>query len=97
MIALAVTRATINSSDDGTGFFGFQINGRSAEGLLAANSENAAILSRSGHILPQEVLDKTADGREAAVPCDGGVPASGFDVVQKSQHGVGLDIVQHQG
>jgi len=42
------------------------------------------------------VLHKTANGRQTTVPGDGGVPTSRLDMIQKPEHGVGLDIFKGQ-
>ena len=42
------------------------------------------------------MLHKTANGCEAAIPGNSGVPSSRFDMIQKREHGVGLDIFKGQ-
>jgi hypothetical protein len=94
MIAFAVPTPTIDGGYHSAGFFRFQINGGPAECSLAANGENAPVLTCPRHILTQEMLHKTADGCEAAIPGNRGVPAPRFDMIQKREHDIGLDIFE---
>jgi hypothetical protein len=60
------------------------------------NGKHATVLTRPCHILSQEMLHKTANGCEAAISGNSGVSSSRFDVIQKREHGVGLDILEGQ-
>ena len=96
MIAFAILRSMINSGYHGTCFFGFQISGRPSQCFLIANRKNAPILTRSRYILPQKMLHKTANGCETTIPGSSGVSTSRFDMIQKTEHGVGLDVFKGQ-
>jgi nitroimidazol reductase NimA-like FMN-containing flavoprotein (pyridoxamine 5'-phosphate oxidase superfamily) len=96
MVAFSLSTPRINRSYDSASLFRFQIDGSPAYCSLVADGKNAAILARPRDILSQEMLHKTADGRESAVPGDGGVPSFRFDMFQKSKHVIGLDIFDGQ-
>ena len=76
----------IDSGYHGTCFFGFQVSGRPSQCFLVANRKNAPILTRSRYILPQQMLHKTANGRQTAVPGNSRVPTLRFDMIQKTEH-----------
>jgi hypothetical protein len=94
VIAFSISAPPINGVYDRAGFFRLQIDCRPTDCFLVANRENATILTCPCHILPQQMLHKTANGCKTAVPGNSGVPAPRFDMIQKREHSVGLDIIQ---
>ena len=96
MITVPVPRSMIDSGYHGTCFFGFQVSGRPSQCFLVTNRKNAPILTRSRYILPQQMLNKTANGRQAAISRCSRVPTLRFDMIQKTEHAVGLDIFEGQ-
>jgi hypothetical protein len=96
MISLASTALAINGADHSAGFFGFQIDGRPPQGSLVATRENPTVLTCTRHIVPQEVVHKTANGRKTAIPRNSRVPASRFDMIQEREYDVGLNILKSE-
>lgn len=96
MIAGAVPRSMIDGGYHSACFFWFQVSRRPSQCLLIANRQYAPILARSGNILPQQMLHKAAKGRQTAISRNGGVSTSRFDVIQETEHGVGLNIFKSQ-
>ena len=94
MIAFTLLAPAIDGAYDRSGFFRLQIDCHPTDCFLVANRENATVLTCPRYILPEQMLYKTADGRKTAVPRNSGVPPSRLDMLQKGEHGIGLDIVQ---
>jgi hypothetical protein len=83
----------INSTYYRASFLWLQIDCSPTDCFLVANGKNATVLTSPRYILPQQMLHKTADGCKTAVPGHSGVSTSRFNMIQKCEHGVGLDIV----
>ena len=96
MVAFTVPISAINGRYDRASILRLQIDCRSTDCFFVANRENASILTCSRDILPQQMLYKTAHGRQSAVSGSSGVPASRFDMIQKREHRVGSDIIEGQ-
>jgi hypothetical protein len=76
MIASAASGSMIDGGYHGACFFGFHVGRSSSQCLLVANRKYAPILTGSGDILPQQMLHKTANRRQAAISRNSGVPTS---------------------
>jgi hypothetical protein len=96
MITFSLSTPRIYGSYDSTSLFRFQIGGSPAYCSLVANGKDATVLARPRDVLSQEMLHKAANGRESAIPGHSRVSSFRFDVIQKSQHAVGLDIFDSQ-
>ena len=96
MIPFAMPVPPIDGGDHSAGFFGFQIDSRSAQSSFVADGEDTTVLTGSRHILPQQMLHKAPNSRKAAIAGNGGVSARRFNMVQKREHGVGLNIFEHE-
>jgi hypothetical protein len=94
VIAFPIPAPAINGAYDRSGFFGFEIDCHPTNCFLVANGKNAAVLTCSRYILPKQMLHEAANGGKTAVPGNSGVPASRLDMIQESEHGLRLDIVQ---
>src|SRR5262249_11530763 len=81
VVAFPVPAPPINGVYDRASFFRLQIDCRPPDCFLVANRENASILTCPRHILPQQMLYKTAHGRKTAVSGGSGVPASRFHMI----------------
>jgi hypothetical protein len=96
VVAFSVSISAINSAYDRASLFRLQIDCRPTDCFFVANRENASILTCSRNILPQQMLYKTAHGRQPAVSGGSGVPTSRFDMIQEREHRVGSDIIEGQ-
>src|SRR5262249_31072025 len=96
MITAATWRTCIHSCDYGTGLFRFEVCDGPVSRPLGLNRKYAPVLASARDVLPRKWLNKAAHGGQATVPCHGGVAALSFNMVQKIQHGVGLNVVEIQ-
>src|SRR5882724_13292235 len=81
MIAPSIATPAINGAYYSPSFFRLQIDCGPTNCFLVANRENATILTCPCHILPQEMLHKTANRSKTAIPGNRGVPAARFDMI----------------
>jgi hypothetical protein len=94
VIAFPMPGPSINGGNDRPGFFRLQIDCHPTDCFLVADGENVTVLTCPRYILPKQMLHEAADGGQSTVPGNSGVPASRFDMIQKREHGIRLDIVQ---
>jgi hypothetical protein len=94
MVSFAIATLAINSGNYGTGLLRFQIDCCPVHCFLVADRENAPILARTRYIVPQQMLYKTTNGPQPTIPCNSGIPAVRFDVIQEREHGVRFNIIE---
>lgn len=63
-------------------------------GLLAGETEDPLVLSRSSRIMSEEMLRKPANGNEARVSCGSTVSPARFQVVEKREHVLRAKIIK---
>lgn len=86
----------IHGGDDSTRLLWFEIGDNPVNRLLGRDSEDSTILVGARQIVAEQVLDKTANGRETTIACYCGISPLGFDMIQEGEHGICLEIIEAQ-
>jgi len=91
-----VGRSVIHGGDDSTRLLWFEIGDNPVNRLLGRDSEDSTILVGARQVVAEQVLDKTANGRETTIACHCGISPLGFDMIQEGEHGICLEIIEAQ-
>jgi hypothetical protein len=94
MVALTMTRSTIHSGYERADLFRLEVENRSPSHLLGLYGQDPTVLARPRHVLPEEMLYETTDGRQPAITCGGGVSSMRLDVVEKPEDRSRFNVVQ---
>ena len=96
MIARAAVRPAIHCSYHSTSFFGLEMNSGSVQCFFVAYRENTTVLASPGHVVPEEMVHEATNGCQAAISCDGRVPALRFNMIEESENRIHLDMLEVQ-
>jgi hypothetical protein len=93
-ITEAIRRLWIDSGDHGAGLLWLEVRGGTNDRTLRGSRQDSPVLLGSRDIVPQQVIDEAANGREAAVARHHAVAPRRLDVIQERKNRLHTDVVE---